>query len=355
MNELFGEWSIDCTQSVPMAALAASIPAQTPYIVDGVLAEGQPCLAFGREKCGKTSLCGVDLAFSSATGTKYLGHFDVSRKRRVLLLSGESGRAAITDSFLRICKARQCDPASVDGFVFSEWLPTLSNAASIKELGQRLVDDEIELAIVDPAGPCMSAGAGSTLSIAYGELRAFADVCGKHGATPILLHHATKGSDIGRLGLRAAAGAGFAEWARQWLILDRVGQFKPSTGEHRLRLTAGGSAGHAGKWLIDWREGNQSDPGGRVWDLSVRPAEGKRKSDDGDAKLKRYVDAVTEAMKPFAEFKTGKAIASAAKLNAINFGAAIAHLIETGAVIERAITRNGRQRVGYRLAKSGPV
>jgi hypothetical protein len=82
-----------------------------------------------------------------------------------------------------------------------------------------------------------------------------------------------KGVEQGRLGLRSAAGAGFAEWARQWLVLERIGSFKPATGEHRLRLTAAGSAGHAGSWVVDWREGNLTDVGGRCWHVGVKPVE----------------------------------------------------------------------------------
>src|SRR4051812_16710172 len=62
---------------------------QPEWLVEGVLVRGQPAVVAGPSKCMKTSAL-VDLAVSLATGTPFLGRFDVPRPERVALVSGES-------------------------------------------------------------------------------------------------------------------------------------------------------------------------------------------------------------------------------------------------------------------------
>ena len=339
----------DCFENVSLAELASN-PIRHRYLVDGVLVAGQPCLGLGHEKVGKTGLGALDLGVSLATATPFLNYFTIPSRKRVLLLSGESGDATIVDTFCRICRSRSFDPTAVEGFEYTRWLPKFATDA--KELGRRLDSSGADV-LIDPAGPCMSAGAASTLAIAYAELRSVSDVCSERGVTPVLLHHCTKEGSISRLGLRAASGAGFAEWTRQWLTFDRIGQFNPTTGEHRLRFTAAGSAGHSGQWLVDWREGSLSDPGGRTWGVTVRPVQAKAKDKPNDA-LQANAAAVTAAMRSIGDVESARAIRAKARLNGVKFGEAIAHLIETGVAIEHVITKGGQRCAGYSLAPSFP-
>ena len=340
--------SLDVTKNVALSLLSKR-PQVSEYLIDGIFAKGQAGCGFGGTKIGKTSLLGVDLAYSLANCVKFLGHFNVPAKRRVLFLSGESGIATLTDAFIRCCKARDGKPETdFEGITLSTWLPRFGDAGDLAELEHRAIAAEADVVIVDPAGPCMSAGAASTLAIAYAELRGFSDACLNAGATPLLLHHSTKGANTSAMGLRAAAGAGFGEWARQWMTLDRIGRFDPATGLHKLRFTAAGSAGHSGEWIVNWREGNLADAEGRCWDISVKPVV-ETKTGDGNAKVIADAAAIVEAMKAIGTIETARAIRTVAKINGVRADAAFAHLLEVGTIATREFVKAHQNCKGYEL------
>jgi hypothetical protein len=71
--------------------------------------------------------------------------------------------------------------------------------------------------------------------------------------------------------LEEIAWSGFAEFARQWLLLGRRSEYEDGSGFHDLWLRAGGSAGHNGLWGVDVFEGVRTDPDGRRWEVNVHP------------------------------------------------------------------------------------
>ncbi len=115
--------------------------------------------------------------------------------------------------------------------------------------------------------------------------------------------------------LADAAWSGWAEWARQWLLLNRREKFDPdSNGEHKLWFAVGGSAGHSGLWGLDIEEGRRDAPEGRYWDVSVRPASDVRAEAKDDrqaerrrekaAKFEKDLDAVAEALDAYPDGAT---------------------------------------------------
>ena len=78
---------------------------QLDFLVDGILAVGQSGIIAGASKTLKTSLA-VDLSMSLAFGLDFLGTYPVTKPRRVLMFTIESGEYMIKDTCLRVAKAK---------------------------------------------------------------------------------------------------------------------------------------------------------------------------------------------------------------------------------------------------------
>jgi len=254
------------------------------YLIDGVLVDLQPAVIGGGYKSLKTSLA-AGLALSLAFADKFLGKFEVPIAHRVVVMSGESGLATIQETAKRICRAngRRLRDASV---IWSPDLPRFDSEPHMDALKRFLTDDEATVCIIDPAYLCMGGSPDDHKNIfAVGErLRSIGDACLQCGVTPIICHHARKSkNDSEPMELGDLAFSGWAEWARQWILLNRRERFDPdSNGEHKLWMTVGGSAGHFGLWGLDITEGRQSDPDGRRWDVDIIPASDARATSQTD-------------------------------------------------------------------------
>src|SRR5262249_4309628 len=103
--------------------------------------------------------------------------------------------------------------------------------------------------------------------------------------TPLLVHHFKKNgaepTDLPEL--EELAYAGIQEFARQWILLKRRKRFEPGSGEHKLWLVVGGSAGHSGEWALDITEGTMGDDFlGRTGEVRVTTAiEARRQEAEG--------------------------------------------------------------------------
>lgn len=283
---------------------AASLPGQTrfkvytaeelvktefkvEYVVDDVLVSGQPCVMAGPIKCLKTSLA-VDLAISVATATPFLGRFNVAKSLPVAIFSGESGASALQKLVRRICEARGVNPEVGDAnnlHVIGD-VPRLDDSSDLWDVERIIVQHGIKLLMIDPAYRAFGSGNEASMFAMGDKIAAIDRMCRKHGVTLVILHHfgkvATRGLGFGKPTLENLAYAGFAEYARQWLLLNRRRSYEPGSGYHDLWLNVGGSEGHQDDLGVDVDEGNKER--GRGWKVQVLSADDLERERDSRAK-----------------------------------------------------------------------
>lgn len=249
------------------------------WLVEDVLMTAQPGVLGGPQKTLKTSLA-VDMAISLGTGRPFLGRFPVPRPRRVAVISGESGEAALQDLAGRVAKARKVSLDEGCGVLWSSRLPRLGSVEDRKALRRSLRDEGVEVVIIDPLYLCLLDGtrnlSAANLYDVGPLLRRAGEACLAAGAAPVFLHHSTKTAAKQSMKPGAApslddlAFVGVGEYVRQWILLARRQPFRPGSGEHRLVMAVGGSSGHSGCWHLDVSEGAlKADGKGRRWQVRV--------------------------------------------------------------------------------------
>jgi replicative DNA helicase len=255
------------------------------WLVNPLLVAGEPVIVGGPRKALKSILM-ADLALSLGSGTPFLGHFAVPRRRRCLVLNGESGEATVQETGARILRARGVGPDEVD-VVWGFDLPRLADPEDLRRLHDFVRRRQVEVVVIDPLYLCLIQSgidvAASNLFQTGPLLLAVSRACLDAGATPVLVHHARKQA----LGARARAGepldlddlsySGFAEFARQWLLVSRRSPYEPGSGRHQLWLSVGGSAGQGGLWGVDVQEGQLDQHfDGRIYQVAVQDSRAVR-------------------------------------------------------------------------------
>jgi len=189
-------------------------------------------------------------------------------------------QATLQDTARRVCAARNVALAACD-ILWSFDLPRLNQRGHRQELRQFLRTNRVHVVFIDPLYLCLLNGnrsiSASNLYEVGPLLWLAARTCLDAGATPILVHHATKAAARRSFGssepldLDDLSFAGIGEFARQWILLSGRERFQPAFGRHRRVLTTGGSAGQAGWWDVVVEEGTlKHDFTGRRWHVEVR-------------------------------------------------------------------------------------
>ncbi len=256
------------------AAELAKQNIQINWLVNYMLADGQSCILAGPKKTLKTSIA-LDLCISLATAGLFLGRFQVPQARRVAFMSGESGAATMQETLLRICDAAAVDPAGLTNLLITERLPQIGHEEHQEAMEAFIADHEVEVCVIDPAYMAMAAmgGDANNLFLVGGNLRRLNDLTAQTGCSFVLLHHTRKhlGEDkFAMPELDGIAWAGFQEWTRQWVLLNRRETYEPGTGFHQLWMSVGGSAGHGGAWGLDIYEGTRAEGQVRTWDVEIK-------------------------------------------------------------------------------------
>lgn len=243
------------------------------FLVKQAFVRGQPMVLGGAQKTLKTSVA-IDLAVSIATATPFLGKFDVPRRARVAIASGESGQFTLKETTLRILKAKGLDPSALSDWLRWEFtVPTFSDRQMMDDFARRLADLGAEVVLIDPLYLALGDVDAKSVFDMGQALRPVAEHLLSRGITPGILHHSNRTLQAGEvMGLEHLSHAGMAEYARQWLLLSRREKYQ-GDGTHNLFLSVGGSAGHGGLWSVNVDEGVLNDDfTGRRWGVTVMTA-----------------------------------------------------------------------------------
>lgn len=281
------------------------------YLVGGILAAKQPCVVGGFYKSLKTTIC-IELAVSLASGTPFLGRFEIPQPRRVVIFSGESGQSTLQEIVRRVRESKGLAVEHVaSNLLWNTRVPSLGNPRHLAAVRRSIEKAKADVVIFDPLYQMLSANTeASNLFAVGGELAKISRLADDTGATPIVCHHTrtTLANPFGEPQLQDLAWAGIREWARQWLLLGRREAYDPaSAGSHRLWLSVGGSAGHSGLWGVDVQEGSRGDAEGRTWATEVRhvgeirainaEAKERQKEAEHTATIRRRINRVVEVLR----------------------------------------------------------
>lgn len=333
------------------------------FLIKNVLVANQQAILGGRQKTLKTTLA-VDAAISLGSGTRFLNRFDTV-KTRTAILSGESGAYVLRETGRRIAAARDIRLADVD-VMWGFELPQFARADHLDGLADMIEANSISCLFIDPAYLCMLAGtegknAGNLFDMGP-ILLGLSEAAKWTDATIVLLHHCRKNSSAEAFTapeLEELSMAGFAEWARQWLLVGRRETYEHGSGMHRLWCNIGGSAGHSGCWAVDINEGTlEDDFSGRTWEVDVKQARDARKEAAERRETQRAHQLekkeegnqrrLLDALKQFPGGETAKGLRQASGLNLDNFGTAIRSLMKEGRAEACQVMKAKKTYEGFR-------
>lgn len=345
---------------------------RTDYLVEDVLARGQPFIVAASKKMLKTNIS-IDLTLSLASQAKFLNEFYVAKPVRVALMSGESGDAVIQETARRIAHAKPWHNLhDYENAVWSFDLPRLGQPQTKKDLTTFIRDHALDVLIVDPAYLALDIGddAGNLFSVGK-KLAELTDIMHETGCSIGIVHHNKKNSGGDQYAvpeLEQIAWSGFQEWARQWILLGRREAYDPeAAGSHKLWLSVGGSAGHSGLWALDIEEGSRKDQGGRRWAVSVETAstaiaatieqreEAKvsRAEEKSAARITADAAKLLKVYQRFPQGDTAKFIRESAGLNPPRFAQANLKLVDDKLIEACRIKKHNREEDAFRLRSHG--
>lgn len=338
------------------------------YLVSGIIVAGQPAIIGGPQKALKTSVS-LDLAIAIASGTPFLGKYDVPEPRNVLFMSSESGLSTLRSKAQAICRAQKVELSELERFLWSDTVPRIDDLDDVEQLEMTIVEYGIDVLFVDPLYFAMG-GEQMTNLLGQGEkLRLIANLCSHLNVTLVLVHHFKKpwndkgGGRFSPPTLEDLSGVGFAEFARQWLLVKPRRDADLSTGEFKLWMMYGGSSGHGGLLQLKINEGVfKQDEDWREWERQVAE-EGSdewesgrsRKPSDKNGSLAADALALLGVLRtvPDAELCATN-LRTKTKLAPKRIEAALIELMQRGLIVEEEKKAGNNKRTSfYRIAPPG--
>jgi hypothetical protein len=326
------------------ADLMASDMTQT-FLIDGVLAKGQPAVLGGPMKSLKTGVS-VDLVYSLATGTPFLGRFNVPKPVRVGLVSMESGGATIQTNARQVARSKDVPPGSDGLFIETSWHPRLPR--DLDALREVVTRYELDVLVLDPLYLllCESVKNAADIYSTGLALTPLTQLAADTGVTPILVHHTNKSVRSGQAPeMGDLTGAGIGAWGRQFLILNRRREYVPGSGHHELALVVAGSSTRGSNWDLtvdEWDELGQP-----CWRPVVTEAGGPGGDKGTELAVLKHLAAMPDG-------DTQRAVREALSLSGQDARKVFAVLNRDGLVEGVQVTRKNRRTYdGYRITEQG--
>lgn len=228
------------------------------FIIEQVLIENQSKVVAGEFKTLKTTLL-IMLALSLCSGKKFLGRFEVFKKKRVLFCSAESGKRKIRNTIFAVAEQMDVNLAELrdSGLLkLSWWVPKISSLEVMEYFKNEIDKAKAEVVMIDPLYHALDDQQASMILNGQ-QLAALCNYVLDAGATPICCDHVKRSSENARnrepLELSDISGAGKAEYFRQWMLVSRRSKFQPEENRkpHELWLSIGGSEGHSSQLALD--------------------------------------------------------------------------------------------------------
>ena len=333
------------------------------WLIEKVMVSGEPLVIGGPKKSLKTSIV-VDLAISLAAGfnTQFLKKFDVPKPRKVGLISGESGKTTLRKKARTICNEKSLNLENLS----LHWrfqMPKFGNKLEIEELSELIKTHRFEVVIFDPMylgllAENPNANAGNVLHMGP-LLQSVVNTCLPYGCTPILVHHTRKlGQRDGNrpLDLDDLSQSGFAEFARQWVLLSRRSDFLDGSGKHELWMRCGGSAGHSSLWGVDVDEGHVQDGiSAGTWNVQVKSSKSIRDEKEVETnekaknKLKKLENEILVYLEQHPEGDTKTGIREALGVSSTVISQGIAAALDRELIKNTMVMKNNKSHAGYVL------
>lgn len=188
------------------------------YLIRGVMAEADYGVFAAEFKAGKT-WASTDLAVSVASGTPWLGIFEIDAPGPVLLFAGEGGERKIARRFQAVCDARGLNPADLPVRICLR-VPHLTNAAAMLLVEAEIAKHPPALVIIDPLYLAARGANGSDLYEMGAHLEGAQAICQRYGSALLIVHHWNKTGE-GR-GAKRMSGAGPDAWGRVLISAAKV-------------------------------------------------------------------------------------------------------------------------------------
>lgn len=227
------------------------------WLVEGIASADQPWIFGAASKATKTTQL-LDLTVAQATATRWLGEFSVPKRRKTLLVTGESNYRACSKRILRALGARGLKWADVTGYLRVEAIefPTLPSLGHQLQIAADVREHGFEVVIIDPLYRGLAGLDVNRMPEVASAIVAFTKAV--QPASLVISHHVTKSSarDLtGPPNLEDLSGAGLAESCGNWWLIGRNEPYKFNR-IHDLIVQFGGRDEQSGLKRIVFNEAN---------------------------------------------------------------------------------------------------